>query len=137
MVLIIWVAILKRGQPERGDPGQGGADVSSGSLGGRIPGGKNRKNKQTQANQRRAFSPEQKIKILREHLLDLRGVRAAPNHAHAVLPVAEDLLRDGRRPSPHRANSQSEQRIIKLEDKLSARMSHCRDLAEHIEKRGS
>ena len=33
-------------------------------------------NKQTQANQRRAFSPEQKIKILREHLLDKTPISA-------------------------------------------------------------
>jgi transposase-like protein len=98
-------------------------------------------NKQTQANQRRAFSPEQKIKILREHLLDKTPISAVCEQ-HQITPTQfyqwqKTFFENGTaafaKTAGNRANSQSEQRIIKLEDKLKRKDEVIAEImAEHI-----
>ncbi len=98
-------------------------------------------NKQTQANQRRAFSPEQKIKILREHLLDKTPISAVCEQ-HQLTPTQfyqwqKTFFENGTaafaKAMVNRANSQSEQRIIKLEDKLKRKDEVIAEImAEHI-----
>jgi transposase-like protein len=98
-------------------------------------------NKQTQANQRRQFSPEQKIKILREHLLDKVPIsEVCENHPITPTPFYQwqkTFFEHGAaafaKSANRRANRQSEQRITQLEDKLKRKDEVSAEiLAEHI-----
>jgi transposase-like protein len=93
------------------------------------------------ANHRRQFSPEQKIKILREHLLDKMPISAVCEK-HRITPTQfyqwqKTFFENGaaafaKAPGP-RATNQAEQRITKLEEKLQRKDEVIAEImAEHI-----
>jgi transposase-like protein len=94
-----------------------------------------------QANSRRQFSPEQKIKILREHLLDKVPISAVCEK-HQITPTQfyqwqKTFFENGAsafaKTATHRATSQAEQQITKLEDKLKRKDEVIAEImAEHI-----
>ena len=98
-------------------------------------------NKQTQANQRRAFSPEQKIKILREHLLEKAPISEVCEK-HQITPTQfyqwqKTFFENGAaafaKTAHSRASSQSEQRLNQLEAKLKGKDEVIAEImAEHI-----
>jgi transposase len=98
-------------------------------------------NKQNEANQRRQFSPEQKIKILREHLLDKVPISEVCEK-HQITPTQfyqwqktffENGVAAFAKTGSSRVGSQSEQRITKLEDKLKRKDEVIAEImAEHI-----
>lgn len=97
--------------------------------------------KQNEVNQRRQFSPEQKIKILREHLLDKVPISAVCEK-HQLTPTQfyqwqkiffENGAAAFAKTASSRASTQSEQRITKLEDKLKRKDEVIAEImAEHI-----
>jgi transposase len=94
-----------------------------------------------QANSRRQFSPEQKIKILREHLLDKVPISAVCEK-HQLTPTQfyqwqKTFFENGTaafaKTAGPRATSQAEQRITKLEEKLQRKDEVIAEImAEHI-----
>ena len=96
--------------------------------------------KQNEVNQRRQFSPEQKIKILREHLLDKVPISAVCEK-HQLTPTQfyqwqkiffENGAAAFAKTASSRASTQSEQRI-KLEDKLKRKDEVIAEIiAEHL-----
>lgn len=94
-----------------------------------------------QANSRRQFSPEQKIKILREHLLDKVPISAVCEK-HQITPTQfyqwqKTFFENGAaafaKSANSRVSSQSEQRLAKLEDKLKRKDEVIAEImAEHI-----
>jgi transposase len=94
-----------------------------------------------QANQRRQFSPEQKIKILREHLLEKVPISAVCEK-HQLTPTQfyqwqKTFFENGAaafaKSATSRASNQSEQRITRLEDKLKRKDEVIAEImAEHI-----
>jgi len=94
-----------------------------------------------QGNSRRQFSPEQKIKILREHLLDKVPISGVCEK-HQITPTQfyqwqKTFFENGpaafAKTATHRATSQSEQRLTKLEDKLKLKDEVIAEImAEHI-----
>jgi transposase-like protein len=97
--------------------------------------------KQNDVNQRRQFSPEQKIKILREHLLDKVPISAVCEK-HQITPTQfyqwqKTFFEHGAaafaKATGPRATSQAEQRITKLEEKLQRKDEVIAEImAEHI-----
>lgn len=93
------------------------------------------------ATSRRQFSPEQKIKILREHLLEKVPISEVCE-AHQITPTQfyqwqKTFFENGAaafaKTAASRATSQSEQRISKLEDKLKRKDEVIAEImAEHI-----
>lgn len=93
------------------------------------------------ANSRRQFSPEQKIQILREHLLEKRPISEVCEK-HQITPTQfyqwqKTFFENGAtafaKNASVRATSQSEQRIAKLEDKLKRKDEVIAEImAEHI-----
>jgi transposase-like protein len=93
------------------------------------------------ANSRRQFSPEQKIKILREHLLDKVPISAVCEK-HQITPTQfyqwqkiffENGATAFAKTAGSRATSQAEQRITKLEEKLQRKDEVIAEImAEHI-----
>jgi len=93
------------------------------------------------ANSRRQFNPEQKIKILREHLLDKDPISEVCEK-HQITPTQfyqwqKTFFENGAaafaKTATHRASSQAEQRITKLEDKLKRKDEVIAEImAEHI-----
>jgi len=93
------------------------------------------------ANHRRQFSPEQKIKILREHLLDKTPISAVCEK-HQLTPTQfyqwqKTFFEHGAaafaKTAGPRAVSQAEQRITKLEEKLQRKDEVIAEImAEHI-----
>ena len=94
-----------------------------------------------QANSRRQFSPEQKIKILREHLLDKTAISAVCEK-HRITPTQfyqwqKTFFEHGAaafaKTAGPRATSQTEQRIAKLEEKLQRKDEVIAEImAEHL-----
>lgn len=92
-------------------------------------------------NSRRQFSPEQKIKILREHLLDKAPISTVCEK-HQLTPTQfyqwqKTFFEHGAaafaKTSNSRATSQAEQRITRLEDKLKRKDEVIAEImAEHI-----
>lgn len=82
-------------------------------------------NKRNETNQRRQFSPEQKIKILRQPLLDKSPISEVCEQ-HQITPTQfyqwqKTFFEKGATAftkTARRAHSQDEQRLTKLEDKL-------------------
>lgn len=101
----------------------------------------NNDNKQAEASQRRQFSPEQKIKILREHLLDKVPISEVCEK-HQITPTQfyqwqKTFFDNGAaafaKSANNRVSNQSEQRITKLEDKLKRKDEVIAEImAEHI-----
>lgn len=93
------------------------------------------------ASRRRQFSPEQKIKILREHLLEKRAISEVCEK-HQLTPTQfyqwqkiffENGAAAFAKTASSRATTQSEQRITKLEDKLKRKDEVIAEImAEHI-----
>ena len=93
------------------------------------------------ANSRRQFSPEQKIKILREHLLEKRPISEVCEK-HQITPTQfyqwqKTFFENGAaafaKNVTSRASSQTEQRLAKLEDKLQRKDEVIAEImAEHI-----
>jgi transposase len=93
------------------------------------------------ANSRRQFSPEQKIKILREHLLEKRPISEVCER-HQITPTQfyqwqKTFFENGAaafvKTTGSRASSQAEQRINRLEDKLQRKDEVIAEImAEHI-----
>jgi transposase len=93
------------------------------------------------ANSRRQFSPEQKIKILREHLLEKRPISEVCER-HQITPTQfyqwqKTFFENGAaafaKTTGSRASSQAEQRINRLEDKLKRKDEVIAEImAEHI-----
>lgn len=93
------------------------------------------------SNSRRQFSPEQKIKILREHLLEKHPISEVCEK-HQITPTQfyqwqKTFFENGAaafaKSAGHRANSQAEQRVTKLEDKLKRKDEVIAEImAEHI-----
>lgn len=94
-----------------------------------------------QANSRRQFTPDQKIKILREHLLDKVPISEVCEK-HQITPTQfyqwqKTFFENGAaafaKTASSRVSSQSEQRITKLEDKLKRKDEVIAEImAEHI-----
>jgi transposase len=94
-----------------------------------------------QANSRRQFSPEQKIQILREHLLEKRPISEVCEK-HQITPTQfyqwqKTFFENGAaafaKNATSRASSQAEQRLAKLEDKLKRKDEVIAEImAEHI-----
>ena len=83
-------------------------------------------NKANEENQRRQFSPEQKIKILRQHLLEKTPISEVCEK-HQITPTQfyqwqKTLFENGpaafARTSGRRPHNSAEERVAKLEDKL-------------------
>jgi transposase len=97
--------------------------------------------KQSEANQRRQFSPEQKIKILRQHLLENIPISEVCEK-HQLTPTQfyqwqkiffENGAAAFAKTVGGRASSQAEQRLVKLEDKLKRKDEVIAEImAEHI-----
>lgn len=97
-------------------------------------------NKRNETSQRRQFNPEQKIKILREHLLEKTPISEVCEK-HQITPTqfyqwqktffehgASAFAKTG-----WRVNQQAEQRLAKLEDKLKRKDEVIAEIiAEHI-----
>jgi transposase len=98
-------------------------------------------NKSNEASQRRQFNPEQKIKILRQHLLEKTAISEVCEK-HQITPTQfyqwqKTFFENGAaafaKTTGPRATSQSEQRITKLEDKLKRKDEVIAEImAEHI-----
>ncbi len=98
-------------------------------------------NKSNEANQRRQFNPEQKIKILRQHLLEKTAISEVCEK-HRITPTQfyqwqKTFFENGAaafaKATGPRATSQSEQRITKLEEKLQRKDEVIAEImAEHI-----
>lgn len=98
-------------------------------------------NKSNEANQRRQFNPEQKIKILRQHLLEKTAISEVCEK-HRITPTQfyqwqKTFFENGAaafaKATGPRATSQAEQRITKLEDKLQRKDEVIAEImAEHI-----
>jgi transposase-like protein len=98
-------------------------------------------NKANEANQRRQFSPEQKIKILRQHLLEKTAISEVCEK-HQITPTQfyqwqKTFFENGAAAFAKNANSratnQAEQRITKLEEKLQRKDEVIAEImAEHI-----
>jgi transposase len=98
-------------------------------------------NKQNETNQRRQFGPEQKIKILRQHLLEKTPISEVCEK-HQITPTQfyqwqKTFFENGAaafaKTAGGRANSQAEQRLAKLEDKLKRKDEVIAEImAEHI-----
>ena len=98
-------------------------------------------NKSNEANQRRQFNPEQKIKILRQHLLEKTAISEVCEK-HRTTPTQfyqwqKTFFENGAaafaKATGPRATSQSEQRITKLEEKLQRKDEVIAEImAEHI-----
>jgi transposase len=98
-------------------------------------------NKSNEANQRRQFSPEQKIKILRQHLLEKTAISEVCEK-HQITPTQfyqwqKTFFENGAaafaKATGPRATSQAEQRITKLEEKLQRKDEVIAEImAEHI-----
>ncbi len=98
-------------------------------------------NKSNEANQRRQFNPEQKIKILRQHLLEKTAISEVCEK-HRITPTQfyqwqKTFFENGAaafaKATGPRATSQSEQRITKLEEKLQRKDEVLAELmGEHI-----
>jgi transposase-like protein len=82
--------------------------------------------KQNEESQRRSFSPEQKIKILRQHLLEKTPISEVCEK-HEITPTQfyqwqKTLFENGpaafAKTSGRRPHNQAEARLAKLEDKL-------------------
>ena len=97
--------------------------------------------KANEANHRRQFSPEQKIKILRQHLLEKTAISEVCEK-HQITPTQfyqwqKTFFENGaaafaKAASP-RATSQAEQRLTKLEAKLQRKDEVIAEImAEHI-----
>jgi transposase-like protein len=97
--------------------------------------------KPNEASQRRQFSPEQKIKILRQHLLEKTAISEVCEK-HQITPTQfyqwqKTFFEHGaaafaKAPGP-RATNQAEQRITKLEAKLQRKDEVIAEImAEHI-----
>jgi len=98
--------------------------------------------KQTeQTNNRRQFSPEQKIQILREHLLEKHPISAVCEK-HQITPTQfyqwqKTFFDNGAaafaKTASSRASSQAEQRLSRLEDRLKRKDEVIAEImAEHI-----
>ena len=96
--------------------------------------------KRNETNQRRQFSPEQKIKILRQHLLDKSPISEVCEQ-HQITPTQfyqwqKTFFENGAAAftkTAGRAHSQAEQRLTKLEDKLKRKDEVIAEImAEHI-----
>lgn len=96
--------------------------------------------KQNEANQRRQFGPEQKIKILRQHLLEKAPISEVCEK-HQITPTQfyqwqKTFFENGAAAfakTAGRAHSQAEQRFAKLEDKLKRKDEVIAEImAEHI-----
>ncbi len=96
--------------------------------------------KSNETNQRRQFSPEQKIKILREHLLEKTAISEVCEK-HQITPTQfyqwqKTFFENGASAfakATGRASSQAEQRLAKLEDKLKRKDEVIAEIiAEHI-----
>lgn len=96
---------------------------------------------QNEASQRRQFSPEQKIQILRQHLLDKVPISAVCEK-HQITPTQfyqwqkiffeHGAAAFAKTASP-RGTSQAEQRLAKLESKLQRKDEVIAEImAEHI-----
>lgn len=98
-------------------------------------------NRTNEANHRRQFSPEQKIKILRQHLLDKTAISEVCE-AHQITPTQfyqwqKTFFENGAaafaKTGGHRAATQAEQRLAKLQDKLKRKDEVIAEImAEHI-----
>jgi transposase-like protein len=98
-------------------------------------------NKSNEANPRRQFNPEQKIKILRQHLLEQTAISEVCEK-HRITPTQfyqwqKTFFENGAaafaKATGPRATSQSEQRITKLEEKLQRKDEVIAEImAEHI-----
>jgi transposase-like protein len=98
-------------------------------------------NKQNEATQRRQFSPEQKIKILRQHLLEKTPIsevcekqQITPTQFYQWQKIFfENGAAAFAKTVGGRAHSQAEQRLTKLEDKLKRKDEVIAEImAEHI-----
>jgi len=97
--------------------------------------------KHDESSQRRQFSPEQKIKILRQHLLDKVPISEVCEK-HQITPTQfyqwqKTFFENGTaafaKTGGSRAVSQAEQRITQLEDKLQRKDEVIAEImAEHI-----
>jgi len=96
--------------------------------------------KQNEASQRRQFSPEQKIKILRQHLLDKIPISEVCEK-HQITPTQfyqwqKTFFENGAMAfakTNSRAASQAEQRLAALENKLQRKDEVIAEImAEHI-----
>ena len=83
-------------------------------------------NKRNEESQRRSFSPEQKIKILRQHLLEETPISEVCEE-HQITPTQfyqwqKTLFENGpaafAKTSGRRPRNSAEERVAKLEDKL-------------------
>jgi len=97
-------------------------------------------NKPNETNQRRQFSPEQKIKILREHLLEKTPISEVCEK-HQITPTQfyqwqKTFFENGAAAfakTTGRASSRAEQRVTQLEDKLKRKDEVIAEIiAEHI-----
>ena len=97
-------------------------------------------NKRNETSQRRQFSPEQKIKILREHLLEKTPISEVCEK-HQITPTQfyqwqKTFFENGASAfakTTGRASSQAEQRVTQLEDKLKRKDEVIAEIiAEHI-----
>jgi transposase-like protein len=98
-------------------------------------------NKHNETNQRRQFSPEAKIKILRQHLLEKTPISEVCEK-HQITPTQfyqwqKTFFENGAaafaKTTNSRATSQAEQRLAKLEDKLQRKDEVIAEImAEHI-----
>lgn len=97
-------------------------------------------NKRNETNQRRQFSPEQKIKILREHLLEKTPISEVCDK-HQLTPTQfyqwqKTFFENGAAAfakTTGRASRQAEQRVTQLEDKLKRKDEVIAEIiAEHI-----
>lgn len=93
-----------------------------------------------ETNQRRQFSPEQKIKILRQHLLEKTPISEVCEQ-HQITPTQfyqwqKTFFENGASAfakTGGRASQQAEQRLAKLEDKLKRKDEVIAEIiAEHI-----
>jgi transposase-like protein len=97
--------------------------------------------KANEANSRRQFSPEQKIKILRQHLLEKTAISEVCEQ-HQITPTQfyqwqKTFFEHGAaafaKTAGPRAASQAEQRITQLEEKLKRKDEVIAEImAEHI-----
>jgi transposase-like protein len=97
-------------------------------------------NKRNESSQRRQFSPEQKIKILREHLLEKTPISEVCEK-HQLTPTQfyqwqKTFFENGASAfarTDGRASRQAEQRVAQLEDKLKRKDEVIAEIiAEHI-----
>lgn len=96
--------------------------------------------KRNETNPRRQFSPEQKIKLLREHLLEKTPISEVCEK-HQLTPTQfyqwqKTFFENGAAAfakATGRANRQAEQRVTQLEDKLKRKDEVIAEIiAEHI-----